>query len=157
MFLCGRVSEKIIFKEETTGAQNDLERVSQVAHKMVCEFGMSEVLGPLTYREKPEQIFLGRDITKEKSYSEKIAVDIDHEVQSIVWQCYNRATSILEKNRAKLDKLAKELKEKEVLDAKEVEKLLKEENGQGKDKKSSQNDSGGNRGKPGPAGVESNS
>jgi cell division protease FtsH len=130
VYLGGRVSEKIVFKEETTGAQNDLERVSQVARKMVCEFGMSEVLGPLTYREKPEQVFLGRDITKEKSYSEKVAVDIDSEVQSIV-------------------------KEKEVLDAKEVDKIL--ENGQGKDKKSSQNDSGSNRGKSGQAGIESNS
>ena len=155
VYLGGRVSEKIVFKEETTGAQNDLERVSQVARKMVCEFGMSEVLGPLTYREKPEQVFLGRDITKEKSYSEKVAVDIDSEVRSIVQQCYDRAVSLLEENRAKLDRLAKELKEKEVLDAKEVDKVL--ENGQGKDKKSSPNDSGGNRGKSGQAGIRSNS
>jgi cell division protease FtsH len=149
VFLGGRVAETLVFKEETTGAQNDLEMVSRVARKMVCEFGMSEVLGPLTYRESPEQLFLGRDITKEKSYSEKVAVDIDREVRSIVQQCYDRALSILGENRAKLDKLAAALKEKEVLDAKEVEKVLGCISGQRKDKEGSENDSGGDRGRPG--------
>lgn len=147
VFLGGRVAETLVFKEETTGAQNDLEMVSRVARKMVCEFGMSEVLGPLTYRENPEQVFLGRDITKEKTYSEKVAVDIDKEVRLIVQQCYDKALSILRENRAKLDKLAVALKEKEVLDAREVEKVLG--NGQKKDKEGSKNDSGGDRGEPG--------
>ncbi len=145
VFLGGRVAEKMIYKEETTGAQNDLEMVSHVAHKMVCEFGMSETLGPVTYRERPEQVFLGRDITKEKSYSEKVAVDIDREVHSLVKQGYDRAFSILEKNRAGLEKIAAALKEKEVLGVKEVEKLMKEADEQEKDKKGSKNDSGGNR------------
>ncbi len=145
VFLGGRVAETMVFNEETTGAQNDLEMVSRVARKMVCEFGMSERLGPLTYRERPEQVFLGRDITKEKAYSEKVAVDIDHEVHSIVKQCYDRAFHLLKENREKLDKLASALKEKEVLDGKDVEKMLKE-NGQGENKKSSSNDSGSNRG-----------
>ncbi len=144
VLLGGRVAEKMVFNEETTGAQNDLEMVSEVARKMVCEFGMSEKLGPLTYRESPEQVFLGRDITKEKVYSEKVAVDIDHEVRSIVEQCYGRASNLLKENRAKLDKLASVLKEKEVLTGKEVERILKE-NGQEKNKESRSNDSGSNR------------
>ncbi len=144
VFLGGRVAEVMVFNEETTGAQNDLEMVSHVAHKMVCEFGMSEKLGPLTYRETPEQVFLGRDITKEKAYSEKVAVEIDQEVHSIVKKCYDRAANILEENRTNLDKLASALKEKEVLDGKQVEGILKG-NGQEENKKSSSNDSGSNR------------
>ena len=135
VYLGGRVAEEMTFNEATTGAQNDLEMVSKIARKMVCEFGMSEKLGPLTFREKSEEVFLGRDITKEKPYSERIAHEIDEEVHSIIHGCYNRAKNLLTKNRDKLDKIVVALKENEVLDGKQVKALL--ENGQGKDKESS--------------------
>lgn len=167
VYLGGRVAEKMVFDEETTGAQNDLEVVSQTARKMVCEFGMSDELGPLTYRESQEKVFLGRDITREKAYGEKVAIVIDKEVHSLVRQCYDRAWSILEENRAKLEKLAAALKEREVLNGKEVEKILGEGgnnssrtkggNGQGENKKGGKNDSGGSRRGPGPSGTESHS
>ena len=153
VFLGGRVAETMVFNEETTGAQNDLEMVSHVARKMICEFGMSETLGPLTYRGNPEQVFLGRDITKEKAYSEKVAVDIDREVHSLVEESYQRALKLLEKNRTHLDNIASMLMEKEVLDGKEVEKILKETNGQRENKKGSSNDSGSNRREPKTSGA----
>jgi len=124
MMLGGRVAEELIFNEITTGAQNDLERVTEAAHKMVCEYGMSEKLGPITFRKKEELIFLGRDITKEKEYSDEIAFDIDQEVRRIIEECYGRAKDLLGKNRNKLDKLAGALMEKEVLEEEEINKML---------------------------------
>ncbi len=122
--LGGRIVEGMVFGEMTTGAQSDIEMVSRVARKMVCEFGMSEKLGPLTFRESPEMVFLGRDITKERNYSEKIAYDIDTEVRAIVDECYSRAEGVLKENRVRLDRLAAELQEREVMDATEVERAL---------------------------------
>lgn len=124
MMLGGRVAEEIVFNEITTGAQNDLERVTEAAHKMVCEYGMSEKLGPITFRKKEEMIFLGRDITKEKEYSDEIAFQIDQEVRRIIEECYGRAKDLLGKNRNKLDKLAGALMEKEVLEEEEINKML---------------------------------
>lgn len=124
MMLGGRVSEEIVFNEITTGAQNDLERVTEAAHKMVCEYGMSEKLGPITFRKKEELIFLGRDITKEKEYSEEVAFTIDQEVRRIIEECYKRAQDLIRNNRDKLEKLAAALIEKEVLDEDEVNKIL---------------------------------
>ena len=124
VYLGGRIVEAMVFGEMTTGAQSDIEMVSHVARKMVCEFGMSEKLGPLTFRESPEMVFLGRDITKEKNYSEKIAYDIDSEVRAIVDECYKRAEGLLKANRARLDRLAAELQEREVMDARDVERAL---------------------------------
>lgn len=127
VMLGGRVAEELIFEEITTGAQNDLERVTEAAHKMVCEYGMSEKLGPITFRKKEELIFLGRDITKEKEYSEEVAYLIDQEVRRIIEECYSRAKDLLAKNREKLDRLAKILIEKEVLEEEEINKILGEE------------------------------
>ncbi len=124
VFLGGRVSEELVYHEATTGAQNDLEMVTQVARKMVCEFGMSKKLGPITFREREDRLFLGRDITREKHYSEKIALDIDSEVRSLVDECYHRAESLLTDNRDKLDMLAEALKKREVLDGKEVQEIV---------------------------------
>ena len=124
VFLGGRIAEEIVFNESTTGGQNDLEMVSQVARRMVCEFGMSEKLGPITFHEKPNKVFLGRDIVKEKAYSEKIAVDIDSEIRRMVDECYKRGKELLEQNREKLDLLSDKLIEKEIMDRIEVQELV---------------------------------
>jgi len=125
VFLGGRAAEELTFNELTTGAENDLHQATEIAHKMVCEYGMSDRLGPLTLRKKETEIFLGRDFTAEKAYSEKTAEMIDEEVKKIVEDCRNRAKELLGKNRAKLDRLAKALMEKEILVGEEVEEILK--------------------------------
>ncbi len=125
VFLGGRASEELTFNELTTGAENDLQQATEIAHKMICEYGMSDKLGPLTLRKKETEIFLGRDFTKEKAYSEKTAQIIDEEVKKIVEDCRDRAKDLLKKNKAKLDRLAKALIEKEILAGEEVEKILK--------------------------------
>ena len=125
VFLGGRASEELTFNELTTGAENDLQQATEIAHKMICEYGMSDKLGPLTLRKKESEIFLGRDFTKEKAYSEKTAQMIDEEVKKIVEDCRDRAKDLLKKNKAKLDRLAKALIEKEILAGEEVEKILK--------------------------------
>ncbi|MCD5390573.1 ATP-dependent zinc metalloprotease FtsH [candidate division NPL-UPA2 bacterium] len=124
VFLGGRVSEELVYNESTSGAQNDLEMVTQAARKMVCEFGMSKKLGPITFREREERLFLGRDLARDKHYSEKIALDIDSEIRTIVDECYHRAESLLKENRKKLDKLAESLKKREVLDGEAVKKIV---------------------------------
>lgn len=122
--LGGRASEELIFNEITTGAQNDLEVVTQIARKMVCDFGMSDKLGNLTLGRREGPIFLGRDIIEERNYSDQTARLIDEEISHIVGQCYQRAKEELSKNKDKLKTLADTLLEKEVLDAAEVRKLL---------------------------------
>ncbi len=122
--LGGRVSEDMVFGDVTTGAQNDLERVTDIAHKMVCQFGMSEKLGPLTFGLNENQVFLGRDFYKDREYSEEIAFEIDKEVRQIVDECYHRAKQIQEINRDILDALAKALLEREVISADEVKKIV---------------------------------
>ena len=124
VMLGGRVAEELVFNEMTTGAQNDLEHVSASARRMVTEFGMSDKLGPVTYRETPEKVFLGRDLTKDKHYSEKVAVDIDAEITRIVSDCHERARSLLALHRKELDKLATELIEREVLSSAEVQDIV---------------------------------
>jgi len=124
--LGGRVAEDLIFGDVTTGAQSDLERITDVAHKMVCQFGMSDKLGPLTFGLNENQVFLGRDFYKDREYSEEIAFEIDKEVRQIVDECYHRARTVLEANRDVLDALAKALLEREVLTAEEVKKIIKE-------------------------------
>ncbi|NIN92915.1 ATP-dependent zinc metalloprotease FtsH [bacterium] len=125
VFLGGRAAEELTFNELTTGAENDLHQATEIAHKMVCEYGMSDKVGPLTLRKKESEIFLGRDFAKEKAYSEKTAQMIDQEVRKIVEDCRSRAKELLTKNKAKLDRLAKALMEKEILVGEEVEQILK--------------------------------
>jgi len=120
----GRLAEEIVFEEVTTGAHDDLEKATELARKMVCEWGMSERLGPLTFGRKEEQIFLGRDIARHQDYSEDTAVQIDQEVRRFVHQNYERAKIILTKNRKILDRVADALLEREVLDAEEVKMLI---------------------------------
>ena len=124
VLLGGRVAEDIIFKDVTTGSQNDLERTTKIARQMVTEFGMSEDLGPITLGRKEHQIFLGRDISEQRDYSEEIANKIDKEVKKIIEIAYNKAKDILIKNKSKLKKIARNLVERESLDGKELDDLL---------------------------------
>lgn len=124
VLLGGRVAEELVFKEITTGAQNDLEIATNYAQRMVCEYGMSRKLGNLTFGKKDREVFLGRDLLREKDYSENTAVAIDEEVRKIVDDCHNRATDLLRGHLDQLRKLSDRLLEKEVLEAEEVKELV---------------------------------
>ncbi len=123
----GRVSEEITFNRMTTGAGNDIERVTELARKMVCEWGMSDKMGPLTFGKKEEQIFLGREIAQHRDYSESTAVDIDKEVKEIVLAGYRTAKGILEQNGDALTRIAETLLEREVLDGEQIAALVRGE------------------------------
>lgn len=125
--LGGRAAEKIVFNHFTTGAGNDIEKATNIARKMVCEWGMSEKLGPLSYGAKEEEIFLGREIQKHRDYSEKTAIEIDEEIRGIVSKAMNRAESILNDHMDLLHKLSNELLEREILDAEEIDRIIKGE------------------------------
>ncbi|CUS97838.1 cell division protease FtsH [Candidatus Kryptobacter tengchongensis] len=125
--LGGRAAEKIIFNSLTTGAADDLEKATTIARKMVCEWGMSERLGPLTYGTKEEEIFLGKEITRHQNYSEQTAILIDEEVKNIVTNCMERAEKILMENIDALHRLANALLERETLTGDEIDKIIKGE------------------------------
>ncbi|MBO8160969.1 MAG: ATP-dependent zinc metalloprotease FtsH [Thermosipho sp. (in: Bacteria)] len=125
--LGGRAAEELVFGDVTSGAANDIERATEMARKMVCELGMSDNFGPLSWGKTEQEIFLGKEITRIKNYSEEVAKLIDSEVQNIVNSCYNKAKEILIKNRQKLDELAKILLEKEELSGEELRELLERE------------------------------
>jgi len=127
ILLAGRIAEELFLGSMTTGAADDLDRVTELARKMVCEWGMSEKMGPLTFGKKEEQIFLGREISQHRDYSEETAIKIDAEVKRIVLRGYERAKEILEENREALVRLAKALLEYETLDYEEIEKVMKGE------------------------------
>jgi cell division protease FtsH len=120
----GRVAEELKLNRLTTGAGNDFERATDMARKMVCEWGMSEKMGPLTFGKQEEQIFLGREIAQHRDYSEATAVEIDHEVKRIVLAGYNTARRIVEDHDAKLTHLAEALLEREVLDAEQIAAIV---------------------------------
>lgn len=124
VLLGGRVAEELVFDQITTGAHNDLEVATGYAHRMVREYGMSKLLGHLTFGRKDAEVFLGRDLMREKDYSETTAVLIDQEVRRIVDQCYVRAKKTLGENLEKLKKLSTRLLEKEVLDSEEVKVII---------------------------------
>ena len=124
ILLGGRIAEEITNGGMTTGAGNDLERVSDLAHKMVCEWGMSDVMGPLTFGKREEQIFLGREIAKTQDYSEETAVRIDQEIKKLVMTNYDRARAILTEHKPALLKIAEELLAREVLDASQVKRIV---------------------------------
>ena len=126
ILLGGRVAEELVLNHKTTGAGNDIERASEIARKMVCEWGMSDALGPLNYGKKEEAIFLGREIAQHRDFSEKTARDIDRELHRIIMECLERAKSLLESNMDSLHAIANKLLEKEVLDGPEIEALIKE-------------------------------
>jgi cell division protease FtsH len=108
----------------TTGAGNDLERATELARRMVCEWGMSEAMGPLTFGKKEEQIFLGREIAQHQDYSEDTALKIDHEVKRFVTDNYERARNVLTQHKASLEKVASELLVREVLDGDQVRRIV---------------------------------
>ncbi len=126
ILLGGRVAEEVLLKHITTGAGNDIERATELARKMVCEWGMSEKMGPLTFGKKEEEIFLGREIAKHRDYSETTAIDIDNEVKRLVFENYERAKDIIIKNMNALKGIAEALLEREVLDAQEIDKIISE-------------------------------
>ena len=119
----GRVAEELFLNTMTTGAGNDIEQASDLARKMVCEFGMSS-LGPITFGKKEEQIFLGREISQHRDFSEETALKIDAEVRRFVDDGYNSARSILEGNRPILEKIAQALLEREVIDGNDIQLLI---------------------------------
>jgi cell division protease FtsH len=122
----GRVAEKIKFNQLTTGAGNDLEQAAKIARKMVCDWGMSEKIGPLALGKKDDEIFLGRDFARQRDYSEATAIQIDSEIREIVLKAEKSATELLTANVKKLDKLAKALLEKEILDGAEIDEILRQ-------------------------------
>lgn len=124
ILLGGRVAEEIVLNQITTGASNDIERATEIARKMVCEWGMSEKFGPLSFGKKEEQIFLGKELIRHKDYSEETAVEIDKEVKEIVSGCYEKARKIITENIDKLHKLAQALLDKETLDGNEIERII---------------------------------
>jgi len=126
VLLGGRAAEEIIFEEKTSGAGNDLERVTDIARKMVCEWGMSDKVGPVTFGKADEQIFLGKELSRHKDYSEETAIEIDTEIKRIVTENYKKAKTVLEKNIDLLHKLAEVLLDKEVVDGKELDELVKQ-------------------------------
>ncbi len=125
VLLGGRAAEELILNHMTTGAGNDIERATELARKMVCEWGMSEKMGPLTFGKKQEEIFLGREITQHRDYSEQTAIMIDEEVKRLVLENYDRAKKLLKDNINSLKALAEALLEKEVLDGPEIDEILR--------------------------------
>jgi cell division protease FtsH len=121
----GRVAEEIVLGHTTTGAGDDIEKATELARRMVCEWGMSEKLGPMTFGKKDEQIFLGRDFTQMKEYSEQTAIEIDTEIRRIITNAYERAKGMLQTNIEVLHKMAEQLLEKEVLDGAEIAEMIK--------------------------------
>ncbi len=124
VLLGGRVAEKVVFGDITTGAQNDLERATAIAREMICEYGMSERLGPLTLGKKHRQVFLGKDIVEDRNYSEEVAYAIDQEIRQLIDKCYSMAEKIIIGHRDKLERLAKALLEKEVLEGDQIDRIL---------------------------------
>ena len=120
----GRVAEELVLKEMTTGAGNDLERATDLARKMVCEWGMSEKMGPLTFGKQNEQVFLGRELGSQRDFSDQIAMEIDQEVKRLVTENYERAKRLLTENMAILKRLAEALLEKEVLDGSDIDHII---------------------------------
>jgi cell division protease FtsH len=126
ILLGGRAAEELVLNHQTTGAGNDIERATEIARKMVCEWGMSEKLGPLNYGKKEEHIFLGKEIQRQKDYSEGTAQEIDGELRRIVTNCFDRARRILRDNNDILHAIARNLLEREVLDGQEIDRIIEE-------------------------------
>jgi len=126
ILLGGRVAEELVLNHITTGAGNDIERATDLARKMVCEWGMSEKLGPLTFGKKDEEIFLGREIATRRDFSEQVAIEIDHEVKRLVTENYDRTKRMLTEHMGVLKALAEALLEKEVLDAPEIDQIVQQ-------------------------------
>jgi cell division protease FtsH len=125
ILLGGRAAEELVLRQRTTGAGDDLEKATEMARKMVCEWGMSDKMGPLTFGKSEEHIFLGREMSRAKDYSEDTAILIDSEIKRIVTDCATRARQMIETNLEKLHTLARALLERESLDGEEIARLLR--------------------------------
>jgi cell division protease FtsH len=125
----GRIAEEIFLNEITTGAGNDIERATNMARRMVCEWGMSDTLGPATFGKKEEAIFLGREFAQHQDYSEATAIEIDKEVRRILDRAYNQAKEIITQHKVALDRIARKLLERETLEGWEVNDILRDETG----------------------------
>lgn len=138
----GRAAEELIFDQRTTGAGNDIARATDLAHRMICEWGMSENLGPLAFGKNEEQIFLGREISRQQNYSEEVAKQIDQEVRGIVEGCYQDALQILKDNIDQLHKMAEGLLEYETIGTKDIKQILRGEAIKREESNSSDSDTG---------------
>lgn len=125
VLLGGRVAEALVLREISSGASNDLQRATQLARQMICEYGMSENIGPVTFGHRQDQVFLGRDIARDKDYSEEVAAEIDKEVRSFMEDAYAATEKLLSDNIDKLHVIAKALMEKETLEEEEINQLVK--------------------------------
>jgi cell division protease FtsH len=125
MMFGGRAAEELVLGHTTTGARDDIEKATELARRMVCEYGMSDTLGPISLGKKEEQIFLGRDFTQMQDYSNDTAIEIDNEVRRILMEAYQRARSVLAENIDLLHVMAEQLLEKEVLDGAQIEEILR--------------------------------
>ena len=126
VLLGGRVAEALVLKEISSGASNDLQRATSLARQMICEYGMSPELGPMTFGHRQDQVFLGRDIGRDKDYSEEVAAKIDKEIRKFIDEAYQKTESLLNENMDKLHLIAAALIEKETLEAFELEQLMKD-------------------------------
>ncbi len=124
ILLGGRAAEELVLNHQTTGAGNDIERATDIARKMVCEWGMSENLGPLNYGKKEELIFLGKEMQRQRDFSETTAKEIDEELKSMVTRCFEKAKALIVNNVDALHAIATALLEKEVLDGQEIDEIL---------------------------------
>lgn len=122
--LGGRAAEELVFGDFTSGAANDIERATEIARKMVCEYGMSDNFGPLAWGKTEQEVFLGKELTRMRNYSEDVARLIDQEIQKIIMTCYDRAKEILEKNRSKMEQIVAVLLEREVMSGEELRAML---------------------------------
>jgi cell division protease FtsH len=125
VLLGGRVAEALVLKEISSGASNDLQRATRLARQMICEYGMSENIGPVTFGHRQDQVFLGRDIARDKDYSEEVAAEIDKEVRSFMDDAYAATEKLLSENIDKLHVIAKALMERETLEEEEIQQLVK--------------------------------
>ena len=149
--LGGRVAEEVVLGEISTGASSDIQQATRIIRSMIMEYGMSDAIGPIAYGEENHQVFLGRDLNRERNYSEEIAGEIDREVRRYIEEAYEACRTIIVENRDKLDLLAKELLERETLSAAELEELMTKGAISEKDK---QNDDTDDTGKPAPIPVD---
>ncbi|QIA28129.1 ATP-dependent metallopeptidase FtsH/Yme1/Tma family protein [Thermaerobacter sp. PB12/4term] len=127
MALAGRAAEELVFGEVSTGAQDDLEKSTKMVRRMITEFGMSDELGPMTFGHKMDAPFLGRDLIRERNYSEEVAAAIDRGISEVINDCYDRALRLLREHRDKLERIARRLLEKETIEAEELDALLQQE------------------------------
>jgi len=124
MLLGGRVAEGTVLGEVSTGAQNDLQKVAEIARKMVCEYGMSEAIGPIHLGQVEDQVFLGREIAHHRHHSEEFAASVDNEVRKIIAEAYSKTEGIIRDNLSGLHKIASALLVKETLEGEEVRRLV---------------------------------